>query len=488
VSLSDRTTLIEHGTVVAFDGARHRILRNGVVAFRGDRIIHVGRSFDGHVDERIDATHQLVTPGFVTTHCHLRLNEGYRMVIDGGRRDFLRSGFPNYGGPREGSTRAFVHDQDNAVAVSFALMSLLRFGVTTAVEMDNGGQDDGATVARLAGECGIRLYYSPFFSAASYRFSSSGILEQVWDEARGFQGLERATRFIEQHDGRHDDRLKGLFVLNEFYASTPALRRAAIERARAMKRPLTTHFAEQVFEFHDTLRRHGATPVEVVAREGFLGPDVILGHCKFVSGHSLLGYPFEGDLALLADSGATVSHSPVAYARRGSALESFQRFLDAGVKMSMGTDSMPHDMIREMNVAAMVCKIVDKNNESAKAGDVFDAATLGGARALGRDDLGRLAPGAKADILLIDFDNLGIGPVLDPIRMLVHAGSGEMVDTTIVDGIVRVRGGRPLFWDEARVKADARAAAAKTWAGFPEFHWTGKRVEEVFPPSFEEWE
>jgi cytosine/adenosine deaminase-related metal-dependent hydrolase len=486
--MPDRTTLIENGTVVAYDGREHRILKDGVVVYRGDRIVHVGRSFEGPVDERIDASTMLVIPGFISTHCHLRLNEGYRMVIDGGRRDFLRSGFPNYGGPKVGSDRIFLQDQDESVAVSFALMSLLRFGVTTAVELDNGGRDGGETVARLAGECGIRLYYSPFFTGATYRFTETGIFELTHNEEAGFKGLDRAASYIERHHGSHGDRLRGIFVLNEFYASTTKLRKAAIARARDMKVGLTTHFSEQVFEFHDTLRKYGATPVEVIAREGFIGPDVILGHCKFVSGNSAVGYPFKGDLELLAESGATVAHSPVAYARRGSALESFQRFLDAGVRMSIGTDSMPHDVIREMNVAALACKMIEKNNESAKAADLFNAATLGGATALGRDDLGRLASGAKADIVLVDFDNLGIGPALDPIRMLVHSGEGDMVDTVIVDGVTRVRGGKPLFWDERKVKADAREAAAKTWNNFAQYHWTGKPVEDIFPPSFKAWE
>jgi cytosine/adenosine deaminase-related metal-dependent hydrolase len=485
--VTEKTTLIENGTIVAFDGNEHRILKNGHLAFKDDRIIYVGRNFEGQPDERIDATGMLVTPGFVSTHCHLRLNEGYRMVIDGGRRDFVRSGFTNYGGPTEGKGRHFLQGQDVAVAVSFAMMSLLRFGVTTIVELDNGGNDHGETVVRLAGESGIRVYYSPYVTSSSYQFTRDGIFQQVWSKDEGLPDIDKAAGFIEKNDGAHNGRVRGMFVLNEFYGATPALRKATIARARDMGVRMTMHFSEQVMEFHDTLRKYAMTPVEVLASEGLLGPDLILGHCKFVSGSSVVSYPFEGDLELLADSGSHVAHSPVAYARRGSALESFQRYLDAGISMTLGTDSMPHDMIREMGMAAVANKMIEKNNESARAGDVFNAATLGGARALGRDDLGRLSAGAKADILLIDFDNLTIGPVLDPIRMLVHAGDGMMVDTTIVDGVTRVKGGKPLFWDEAKVKADAREAAAKTWAGFSEFHWAGKQLEEVFPPSFSEW-
>lgn len=480
-------TLIRGGSIVAFDGEGHRMLEDGVLVFAGDRIVHVGPSFAGEVDVVIDAAGMLVMPGLISTHCHLRLNEGYRMVIDGGRRDFMRSGFLNYAGPKAGSSRGFVQDQDLDAAVSFALMSLLRFGVTTAVELDNGGHDRGETVARLAGECGIRLYYSPYVTAAQYRFRPDGILDQVWDEAAGFAGLAQAADFIDRHQGGSDGRVQGIVVLNEFFAATPALRREALALARAKGVRLTTHFSEQLYEFHEILRTFGGTPVEVAAREGFLGPDVILGHCLYVGGHSMTSYPHPDDLRILAESGATVSHSPVAYSRRGIAFESLQRFLDAGIGLSLGTDSMPLDLIREMNCAAVTCKIVERNHEAGRAADVFTAATLGGARALGRDDLGRLAPGAKADIVLVDMDNLAVGPILDPIRMLVHCGAGDMVDTVIVDGVTRVRGKRPLFWDETSVRRAARASAARIWSSFQAYDWAGRELEEVYPPSFRRW-
>src|SRR3989449_7321142 len=95
-----------------------------------------------------------------------------------------------------------------------------------------------------------------------------------------------------------------------------------------------------------------------------------------------------------------------------------------------------------MRVASYFGKVMSKNLFAASAGDVFEAATLGGARALGRDDLGRLAPGAKADIVVIDLetrDGLRFGPVRDPIKALVECGIGDDVVTVIIDGVVRMR-------------------------------------------------
>jgi 5-methylthioadenosine/S-adenosylhomocysteine deaminase len=248
------------------------------------------------------------------------------------------------------------------------------------------------------------------------------------------------------------------------------------------------HFSEQLSEFHETVRETGHTPVGLLMSEGFLGPQTLLAHCLYIAGHSAVAYPYGDDLALLARSRASVAHSPLAFSRRGSALESFQRYLDAGVNMALGTDTYPLDMFSEMRTASAVCKMVEKNHESAGALDVFNASNLGGARALGRDDLGRLAPRAKADIVLVDFRSLAIGPVPDPIRALVHLATPDMVDTVIVDGRVLMRGRRLLVCDESEVIGSARESAQRIWSHFPQYDWAGRSIGQAFPPAIEPWE
>jgi cytosine/adenosine deaminase-related metal-dependent hydrolase len=459
-------TAIRGGDIIAHNGETHRLLRDGVLVYEGDTIIHVGKTYKGVVDKTINASGMLVIPGLVSTHSHLRGNEGYRMVIDGGRRDFMRSGFLNYCGNRPGGGPGFLATQDPVAAIRYALSASLRHGVTTIVELDSGLPDNGQSVVKLAGECGIRMYYSPSFTAGEYNFNEKGVLCHSWDEKRGLEGLERACEFIEKFDGSHDGRIHGMVVLNEFFSSTPELRKRTKRAAQKLGVGITTHFCEQLYEFHETVRKTGKTPVSVLEEEGFLGPEVILGHCKFVAGHSMTTYPWKGDLEAIAASGATVSHSPIAYSRRGSTFESFQRFLDHGITLSMGTDAHPHDVISEMQYAAIVCKIVEKDHLAANARDVFNAGTLGGAKAVMRDDLGKLSPGAKADIVLVDLDNLTIGPVLDPIRALIYTGTGDMVDTVIIGGHTVVKGRRLLVWDEAEVLKTVRASSKRVWDSF----------------------
>src|SRR5262244_762236 len=129
----------------------------------------------------------------------------------------------------------------------------------------------------------------------------------------------------------------------------------------------------------------------------------------------------------------------------------------------------------------MLAKITDQNYQVGQPRDVYNAATLGACAFLERDDLGRLAPGAKADILLIDLDHLGSAFYTDPIKALVDFGSGRDIDTVIVDGAVLVQGGRALRVDEAEVYERARAATHRFWQHVPSWHWGGSSIDQVIP-------
>jgi cytosine/adenosine deaminase-related metal-dependent hydrolase len=165
-------------------------------------------------------------------------------------------------------------------------------------------------------------------------------------------------------------------------------------------------------------------------------------------------------------------------------LHSFQRYLEAGVTLAIGTDTFPLDIVSELRWASILAKVTDADYQAGLARDVFNAGTIGGCRFLGREDLGRLAPGSKADILLINLDHAG-GPVYaDPIKALVDSASGRDVDTVIVDGQVLVQGGRATRVDEDAVYAKAREATQHYWSRVPAWRWDGATVDQIIPPAF----
>jgi cytosine/adenosine deaminase-related metal-dependent hydrolase len=137
-----------------------------------------------------------------------------------------------------------------------------------------------------------------------------------------------------------------------------------------------------------------------------------------------------------------------------------------------------------MRWAALMCRMADGSFRVGRPQDVFDAATLGGAHHLGRDDLGRLAPGAKADIIVVDLRHLHYGAVHDPIKALVECGTGRDVETVIVDGQVLVEGGRAVRVDEQALLRDVQAEGERLWSAIPQWHWTARPLDEIVPPSY----
>jgi len=486
--MSKSTTLVRGGWVVGFDGQNHRLIKDGVVVFSDNEITHVGQNYDGLTEKTIDAAGKIIMPGFVSTHAHICSHAGDRITLDAGRRDLFNCGFLNYLPHKSKGGPTFFEYEDPIPGIKHALAELIRHGVTTVVEL--GGEVGGHTadMVELAGEFGIRLYVSPGFEAGSYYYDDGGSLKIEWNEKKGFEGLEKAIDFIKKYDGTYNNRIKGILVPVETILSTAELLRQTKKAAQDLKVPITIHTAETIFEFQEIVKNRRHTPVGWLHEIGFLGPEVILGHVVFIGGHRHTAYPFEGDLEAIAASGASISHNPYVFSRRGEITETLQRYLDIGINMSLGTDSFPQDPINEMRWAAILCKVAQGCYEPCKAQDVFTMANLGGAKALGREDLGKLEPGAKADIVILDIDRLRIGPYFDPIKALVYCGHGEMVDTVIIDGKVLLRAGQFVNVNEQQILVDVREATKKVWDHFHEYHLDGLSLEEFASPSFKSWE
>jgi 5-methylthioadenosine/S-adenosylhomocysteine deaminase len=482
-----KKTKISGGTVIAYKDGGHRVLKDGVVVFEGDRIIHVGNRYDGDVDSSIAAAGKLVIPGFISTHAHVNANEGSRLIADLGRRDVMRSGFLNYT-PNNGiDGRPIVAAASAEHSIRFGFAQLIRNGITTVLSFGAGSRDDSKLMTDLAEESRLRVYYAPQCTAAENYFDDQGRLQPLWNEATGFDQLERAARYVEDNHGKFDGRLQGLILVRNFILATVPLMRRAKEYADRLGVQCSTHFCEQLFEFHETVRKHGVTPVDLMEAEGLLGPSVILAHCVYIAGHSATTWQYSSDLEKLGRTKTVVSHAPVAYMRRGYNLEGFERYLDHGVTMSMGTDVMPHDIIAEMRLGALSAKYIGKSHEAGTSASFFDAATLGGAKAFNRDDIGRLAAGAKADIVIMDFDNMQIGPVYDPIRSLVQLATPDLIETVICDGKLLMADGVLTGYDERAVIEGGNRSFQQVVDQFQERHWSHKPIEQIFPASYPEW-
>ena len=483
-----RRTRIDGRTIIAFDGANHRELTDGVIVLEDDRIIHVGRRYDGPVDAVIDARDKLIIPGQISTHAHIGAQEGSRLLIDGGRREFVRSGFLHFLPRARDGRPGMLSRQDLAASLRFGFLSLLKHGVTTVAAFAPEGADEGRTMLEVAAESGIRLFWAPAATGGRYFLESDGRVTAEIDDGYGIELLDRAGDFIERHHGAADGRISGILVLDEYYLSTPRVRRHAKALADRLDVRLSMHFVEQHREFFETVAATGRTPAQLLADEGVLGENLLLAHAIYLANHSKVAYPIADDVEILGAHGVSVAHSPLAFSRRGTVLESFDRYRAAGIVVALGTDTYPLDMFAEMRAAATGCKFAEGHFEAGRAEDIFAASNLGGATALGRSDLGRIAPGAKADLVILDINNTAFGHNPDPVRALVHLASPAMVDTVIVGGRILVEGGRALAFDEEAVLREAASSTDAVWDAYAGYDWDGKAARERFPPALRPWQ
>ena len=486
-------TAIKASWLVGHDRGGHTLIRDGVVVYEDNRIISVGTSFDGAVDRTIDAANKLVAPGFIDTHVHYGHRASHRLITDAGRplfygQPFLEITVPKKGKKVTGDARWINHGEsapEGAVELNaaYTVAELIRNGVTTFAELGAQVAVQDALLEQVK-RFASRAYLAPGYDSGHWVGDELGRLERIHDEQRGINGLKIAMDWIERHDGAIGGRIKGLLVPRRVQTSTMDLLKRTAEIADRTGLPIATHAAFSIIEFHEIVAQYAMTPIELLDSIGLLRPTMAIGHCNFISDNPNMNYPVKRDLELLGKTKTSISHCPINIARRGRVLDNWKRYRDAGVNITIGSDTYPRDMIMNMRTASYMGKTTGHTYSDATAGEVFSAATVNGARSLGRDDLGKLEPGALADIIIIDLTGGGTlryGPVRDPVKSVVECGVGNDVETVIVDGKVVMENGKIPGVDFKDLLAKAQASGERVWASLPEWDPLG-RTDDVACP------
>ena len=489
-------TRINCGWLVGHDHGHHTLWRNAQLVYEGDTVLFVGERFEGTVEREIDARDKLVAPGFIDTHVHSGHRASHRLISDIGRGDYFGQPFLEISvareGTRVGGDPRYARPDDNAVAeelllnARFTIAELLRNGITTFVEFGSQLRVQQALL-QVVGELGIRAYLGPGFDSGRWVGGANGRLQRVVDEAAGEREFELALDFIDRHQGAHGDLVRGILVPREIETCTVGLMRKAAVAAKERDLPVAIHAAYNIHEVFDIIREHQMTSVELLRDVGLMSAKLNIGHGNFTADNPLLNYSDSHDLAIMGTHRCSISHCPVNIARRGRFLDSWQAYRNAGVNIALGTDTYPRDMILQMRNASYFGKVASRNLKAATAAQVFEAATSGGAYTVGRNDLGRLAAGTKADIVIVDLtggETLRFGPVHDPIKSLIDCGIGDDVHTVIVDGVVRMENGRIPGIDFAALRAQAQAAGERIWSGWHNWDPLGRTADEMSPYSF----
>ena len=472
------TTLIKSAAwVIAWDdrSGRHVYRRDVDLAFEGDRIAFIGRDFAGQADCVIDGSKRLVIPGLIDIHSHPEHEPLYRGIRE-------EHGLPSMhmtGLYERSQALSAPDDEARRASAEFAYCELLRSGVTTLVDITA----PWSGWIELFAQSGMRGFLAPTYASARWYMEDDRELHYAWDEARGAAGLSAALAVTDAAAAHNCGRLSGVVAPAQIDTCSADLLRDSHAAARERGLPFTVHVAQSVVETREMIRRHGLTPVQWAHSLGLLGAGTILGHALYLDRHSWVRWHTDTDLKLLGDSGTAVAHCPTPFARYGHVMESFGDYLEAGVVMGLGTDCAPHNLVEEMRKAAVLARIAARDITSVATADLFHAATAGGASALLRDDLGRLAPGKKADIVLVDLESPQMQPARDPLRSFVYHAADRAVRDVFVDGRQVVADGKVVTLDQAAAGAKLRDAQERMEALAPTHDYRRRSAAEITPLS-----
>ena len=476
------TTVIRNlSWIVAWDASQqsHAYFRNADLVFSRNTIDFVGKNYAGRADNQVDGRGLCALPGLVNIHSHPVLEP-----VNKGFADDVKSGL-------EGEIQWFrdflpyVADPvDLPVCAAFALCEMLRSGVTTVVDIS----EPYAGWIDVLQRSGMRAVVAPMINSMqdewwttdgdhsiTYRYAKDGGKEQL---RHALDLIDRAT---EDADGR----ITGMVMPMAVDTCTPELIVDSFAAATERGIPMQIHAAQLITEFREIKRRHGLTPIQLLAKLGVLAPQTILSHAIVLDHHHLADTSGpHTDLDILAESGATVAHCAVNFARAGVALDSYPRYRSRGINIGIGTDSYPHNILEWMRTAAYIGRVVSRDTDFCTTADIFNSATISGARALQRDDIGRLAPGMKADIVLVDLSHPSMVPARDPLRSLIYCASNEAIRDVYVDGNPVLKDGVLRTLDFAGASREMENVRRRVEQKFPERDKDSRSALDVSPLTF----
>ncbi|WP_458096153.1 amidohydrolase family protein [Roseomonas sp. WA12] len=472
------TTVIRNADcVVAWDASaqRHVYMNDADVAFQGGTLTFVGRGYTGPAEEEIAGRGLMVMPGLVNIHSHPSSEPMNKGLLD-------EIGSPGlYNSSLYEFMPIFRADSEAVPScVRVALSELLLSGVTTVADlsMAHPGWLD------LLAESGMRVCIAPMFKSARWFTKNGHVVEYEWDEAAGEKAMAEALQLIDRAEQHESGRLFGMVVPAQIDTCAPGLLRESSQEAQARGLSWQIHAAQSVVEFHEITRRHGVTPIGWLDSMGLLNDRAIIGHGIFLDDHPSTRWHTETDLDRLAETGTTVAHCPTVFARRGITMKNFGRYKRRGVNMGLGTDTYPHNMLDEMRLVGYLARTQATDPRAVTTTEIFDAATIGGAKALGRDDIGRLAAGCRADIVLVNAEHPQMRPGRDPMRSLVFAAGDRALRDVYVDGQRVVKDGKVLTMDYEQAAAHLHEAQKRVLDNAPGQDWAHRPVEKISPPSF----
>jgi 5-methylthioadenosine/S-adenosylhomocysteine deaminase len=361
-------------------------------------------------DHTIDASGHAALPGLVNAHTHgaMVLLRGYGddMIL----QDWLQD--------RIWPAEAKLTGDDIYWGTRLACLEMIRTGTTAFNDM----YFFGPKMADAVHDAGIRAVVCEGFI-------------DLGDEERREANIKTTEATTEHVKSLDDGRIKASVGPHAVYTVSPAGWDWVREYSEEEGLLVHTHLSETEREVTDCQKEHGSSPIGLLERTGVLDRPLVAAHCVHLS---------KSDMYTLGRRGVAAVHNPISNMKLGvGGIAPWADLAKAGATMTLGTDGAASNNTLDMFETAKAAAILQKlggDPTVLPAGEVLEAATLRGARALGLPG-GRLAEGEAADVILVDMERVGLQPVHNLTSNLVYAGAGNAVTTTICDGMVLMEEG-----------------------------------------------
>ncbi len=425
-------TLVRCGLLLTQDDERTAIADAGL-ALAGGLVLAVGpyaAVAAAHAPAgMLDLSGCLVLPGLVNTHGHAPMTLLRGLADDKPLMPWLEEDI----WPIEGR----LTPEHMELGMALACAEMLRTGTTCFCDM-YVWQDRNL---RAVEHAGIRAVLGE--GIFEFPTSSYSTIDQAFARA------EALLTALQGHP-----LVRGCVALHALYTSSPATQARSMDLAERFDAPWTVHLAETSQETATVLTGCGARPVPCAAARGLLRPRTLAAHCVDLD---------PGDIRLLAESGCGVTHQPSSNFKLASGFAPVPALLDAGVRVSLGTDGAASNnglnLFGEMRACALAHKAVARDATAIPAQAVLDMATRHGADNLGWPELGRLAPGSAADLAALDLAAPNLQPLYNPVSHVAYAATGHEVRLTMVAGKVVYRDGAFPGFDYPGLLAEVAEAA-----------------------------
>jgi cytosine/adenosine deaminase-related metal-dependent hydrolase len=448
--MSSGSLLIKNGYVLTLDSKRH-IIRDGSIYIEDGKILAVGKAegFKSYKAETvIDAKNKIVMPGLVDTHIHLSQALIRGCADDVSLVDWLKK----YVWVLQGN----FTKEDGKVSAELCMAEMIRTGTTSFIDCMIHTRYGFDGIAKAVEQAGMRGALSKIImDSAGYADSSDIMYPGMVEDADAC--LTETEQMYQKWHGKADDRIQVWYGLRSLGGVTSELFKEVAQKTREKSTHMTMHLGEVIDDVRYVKENFDTNLTGFARKHDLLGPEMVFAH----------GIHFEdSELNILAETRTNISHCPASNMKLASGFAKIPQMLELGVPVSLGCDGGPsnntYDMIREMRLAALIHKPVAKNPLVVSAEDVIEMATLGGAMAMGLNKkIGSLEAGKQADVILIDMHELGLTPAVNPVSNLVYSGSGQSVDTVLVNGKVLMRNKKLLALNTDTVMKNARAHIIK---------------------------